>query len=431
MNIACFVSNQSIARGDACRVFPIVQQSSFHACDLTRGEEKTSAFGISSSMCYADSMWRPVGGMMPAVYDDYGRLLVQFDPLVRAHMLDMFDQLLRVGYITAQGSNPSHDVPFDMRAFMQESAPQLLGSLGTKEVEVEADGAKWREGAQDEEFIACWKYLCRVLWQQRVFVSRQGTPRPLAIAVMHEHVYQELIARMASGTTYASESLEPVAFLQRALSESREKIKAYEPVVLDRPFIESYRLADLMRSAVGRTDGQSGHLPNLASNTISGLSLALVENRLTEAEYLNELKPFLLDQYAYGSLNDLNLRISPMVPADQDHFNARGVRYAEFINKVSSSIVRSRQIHQFGPFMPYQAKARTIGEMAEIVSFMCEWDAAIVDVVSTPDGDEFLVAFSCTLDDENLRDAMTEKGFSLMAETLTLLDQSIGPPANH
>lgn len=423
-NIACFATNQTIASGDLCRVLPVIQAAGYRAVDISLGEEKTTAFGVASSTCYPDSFWGPAGGFITAKYDDYGRVELELDPLMRAHLMHMFGELLQSGYVTAQGENSHHDLPFDMRSFLAEKAPGVLAVLTTKkagDLEDKAGDIDWHNGDIDGELVETWDYIWEVVFKQRLFISHRGHARVFSFAVMHEEAYQALVAAAAAHVGWDNESLEPMAVLRRTLARARGLL-AEHPVDPKRSYMEGFRTADIFRDAIGRAGCQSGIIPGLAPNAITSWSLAFAEKRLPEDEFLELLLPLMQDNQVYGGLNGLNLRIIPMVTASQDYDNAVGAAYADFVSKVSSTVTRGRLTHMYGPFRRYAMRVASAADMDKLTEEVREWDAAIEGVEMVASDGGFAVNFSCTLELGDLREAMHDEGFILEAETLVSLD---------
>jgi hypothetical protein len=419
-NIACFATNQTIGPGDLCRVLPVIQASSYRAVELSRGEEKTSAFGVASSTCYPDSFWGPAGGFIQAKYDDYGRVTLELDPLMRAHVMRVFSDLLRSGYVTAQGENECHDLPFDLPVFLADKAPGVLDVLTSKksgDLEDVAHAIDWRDGDIDGELVATWDYIWEVVFKQRLFIAKQGHPRTFSFAVVHELAYQALVAAAAGAEDWDGLSMAPTAVLHRGLAKAREELVT-RPVAPERAYMEGFRLADTLRSIIGRADRQSGSLAGMASDCITSGSLALVEKRITEDQLLDMLLPLLQDQQAYGALNNLNVRISPMITAGQDYDNSDGAAYASFVSQVSRDIVRGRKEHMYGAFRRYALRAASQADIDKLTEEVQEWDAAIEGVDVTQVDGVFAVTFSCTLELGDLREALQDEGFTLMADTL-------------
>lgn len=425
-NITCFASNQTIAPGDLCRVLPVIQEATYRAMELSLDEEKTSAFGVASSTCYADSFWGPAGGFITAKYDDYGRVELVLDPLMRAHVLHLTGELLQHGYVTAQGENEYHDLPFDLRAFLTEKAPGVFTVLTTKkagDLEDKLGAIDWQNGDIDGELVATWDYIWEVVFKQRVFISHRGNPRAFTFAVIHEEAYQALVVAAAGHRGWDDESLEPTAVLQRTLTRARGLLseRAIDPKFAYR---EGFRMADTFRDAIGRAGGQSGTLAGIAANSITSWCLALVEKRITDDELIERMLPLMRDQQVYGGFNSLNLRISPMVTASQDYDNSVGTAYVDFVTKVSGAVTRGRLTHMYGPFQHYAMRVPSVADMDKLKEDVREWDAAIEGVEVTPVDGVFAVTFSCTLELGDLREALTDEGHTLMAETLVSVADS-------
>ena len=87
-NIRCFASNQIIAEGNACRIIPIVQSSSFKRAEVSYGDKTYLVSGASNSSCSASSLWGQASAMLEGKYTDCGTFELSCTPLNRARALD-------------------------------------------------------------------------------------------------------------------------------------------------------------------------------------------------------------------------------------------------------------------------------------------------------------------------------------------------------
>jgi hypothetical protein len=439
-NITCFASNQTIAPGDACRVLPILQQSTYSAVALTQGEHQAQAYGASHSTCYADAFWAPAGGFVQAVYDDYGRVKLQLDPLMRAHVLGMLENLYQRGWTSAAGENPSHDLPFDLKGFLAEKAPGVArlfsGGDAFSRAASQPDAA-WQGGALDDELNACWDYVWEVAREQRLFASSyQGVPRAHLFAVMHEQVYQTLVGRMAGARDWGGNTYEPRAHLAGRLAEGHSRIAERKKTLAEKDptllgdkadMMTGFWLSDVLRDTLSRASGQGGTVAGVASSLTMEWGLAFADGKMTEEALIESMVPLLQDQYALGALNDLNLRITPLVTAGQDYDNEIGRAYADFIAQASRRVTRARK-ERDGPLQPYALIADSQEQVDSLEQLIGEWDGYVDDVEVTQVEGKLHVNLSCTLALDDLREALDESDLPALAASLAV--RALAEPAD-
>lgn len=419
-NTACFASHQTIASDDACRIIPILQQSSYQPVAISRADESLKAWGITMSVCNADSFWRPLGGFIPAKYDDRGAVKLQYSPLVRATVCGFISEMLTYGWASAAGENSRHDPAFDLPVFMKERAPRLYAFL-TERTPVEG-----KNGELDDELTACWDYISDIANDHRVFrANNHYGPRPLQFAILHEHAYQALVALTTNGKDWNGDSMDPAAYLQRALDKGREDIKESSA---DMAGLEDHYAGSLMSSALreslSRAAGDSSGLSPSLSNLITQISRDLVKGTLTDEAFIEKVRPMLLDRYAIAGLNSLNLRFSPQVYADQDYSNAIGRAYSRFVSDVSHQVTRTRHEGTYGPFTRYVATAADADDVMMLPTALNNYDAVIEDVASSLVDGELRVTFGCTLEMARLRELLAKEGFEHLSATLSRPDES-------
>jgi len=417
-NMTCFASQQTVAPGDACRVLPLLQQSSYNEIDISNDDKKESILSGSHSTCYYDAFWSPFGGFITAEAEDYGRVELTLDYLARMHLVGFFSEILARSWVTAQGDNEYHDLAFDFAGFLQKEAAGLHAVLTVK-----GDKTPWRDGELDAELTAVWGHVWEVSQKARVFVSDyRGRPRALGFALIHEDAYAELLAQASEGEDWSGNSRAPEAVLRNGLEAGQQKAKERATKLSsDMPDMGGWFLSDSLREVFSRADGVGHSLGGPVSGLLSRMSQSLWSAELSEDEFVEMALPLLEERYVLGALNDMNLKLSPMVTAGQDYDNSTGKAYSDFISKVSAKVTRGRMLHYYGEFQSYVMQAPNQERVDAFVALIPECDAAIENVVATPAGDGFLtVQFDCTLELDDLREVVEEnlEGGDVLAQSL-------------
>lgn len=417
-NMTCFASQQTVAPGDACRVLPLLQQSSYSEIAISKADQKENVLSGTHSTCYYDAFWSPLGGFIPAEAEDYGRVELALDAHARMHLMGLFSELLTRSWVTAQGDNEYHDLAFDFAGFLQKDASGVHSALSDK-----GEKTSWREGALDAEIAAVWGYIWEVSQKNRVFISDyRGRPRALGFALIHEDAYAELLTQASEGTDWDDDPRAPEAVLRKGLEagiqKAKERAAKYSS---DMPNMGGWHLSDNLREVFSRADGVGHSLGGPVSGLLSQLCESLWSANLTKDEFIELSLPLLEERYVLGGLNGLNLKLSPMVTAGQDYDNSTGKAYSNFVAKVSAKVTRGRQLHYYGEFQSYVMQAPSQDSIDAFLALIPECDAAIENVVTTPAGDGIItVQFDCTLDLDDLREVIEEEleGGDAMAQSL-------------
>ena len=447
-NTTCFISNQVIATDDMCRLTPIVQNSTFRDVVLNLGAETVEQKGIAHSTCYADCFWKPLGGFIPAAYDDYGRFKLIFSPKTRGDLLSFFSQVYRNCPIVSEGENSSHDLAFDFSAFILANAPDIhkmvKPSSSRNALGDDVAPATVSDDVLDAQLTACWDYVFEVSGKHRLFIKDSNSMRPLQFAAMHEAAYESLVESTSRRKTWEGESLEQNSFLLRTLrharAEAAERVEHTELRIkkleqesgkpseqsLDKAIFFSWAFTDAVRAALDQLSGNCRIGGSRELALLSALSVQIAKRTISDEEFIRRVLPVVNDRYALGGMNDYDLRFSPLVYAGQDYLNEQGQAYVKFITEVSRKVTRGCKLRMYGEFLEYSFHATSEAQVQELIEKTPEYDAAAeivsivpaTDTIGAAEGQVF-VKFSCTLELEDLRDLIEElENSALMLSTV-------------
>lgn len=411
-NTTCFASNQTIAPRDKARVLPIFRQQTYEKVQMEHHKKRFFLHGVTTSTCYPDAFWACLGPFFSAEYDDYGRFELTLNARQWRQLHKVFKEVLRSCPVVAAGKNEHHEPSFNFAAFLQEKAPGVH-ALCTGLADMPEDLPQ----ALEEEFRACWAYLWEAAQQHRVFYMDGNEPTPLQFAVMHEDVYQLLFARATSGLTYRGESRAPQAHVRRALEMAKSFAKRFGDQRERQAFAYDHHLSSSMAQLVNMN---SRGFDDFLSSERWDLLEQLMAGTLSEDEFVEKIAAQLTDTYVMASLDELNLKLSPMVYAGQDYQNDIGQSYEQFIAQASARVTRSRMESMYGSFKGYKLQAPDMEAVSRIVEGISEWDGAITDVTTQPVQDRLVVTFQCTLDMCDFVDFLKEFGDEggMMSRTL-------------
>lgn len=338
-NTSCFVSRQTIAPGDSCMLLPIVQQSTFNPVELLYAGKADPQYGPCNSTCYPNRFWRPVGSYLEVEYSDYGRFVVRDTALNRFRLKQFLREMLRSSPAVAAGENKSHDVPFDLAAFMAENAAELHAHLTERESDT---AAGYDADVLFQQCLACWDYVYAVGQEQRLFwLSPQGNPRPLNFAVMHRVAFDELVASTSASVDLRNNSLDMRALFGRALAQVSAQLKeqdatAKSEFVVERNFTQKYFAFETFREEFRAVGSPTLRIP--AETVMRNAFHQYLDGKLTEDRLFEILEPWLQERYAYAALEQFNLHFEPIIYTPQDYDNEIGDAYTKFVAKINASV---------------------------------------------------------------------------------------------
>jgi hypothetical protein len=413
-NTSCFVSRQTIAGGDPCRIVAIMQSRSWDDIELTYDGVKTQGAGFCSSTCYPDRFWRPVSNFIEAKYDDYGRFELADSPQTRSALGHFITDTLRQAPVVTQGDNEYHDVPFDLQAFMAKDAPKLFEWLTVKESTLDFHG----DAAVFEELVKTWDYIWNVAQEERMFwADLRRRLVPMSFAVMHESAYQALIKIAEAPCSYRGKRDMRTHF-DNSLRAMRDYQAEVAAEVAQAPvdegtarFHQRYAFNRFMDELKRAGAGNCLPMPGEAKLLYS-LQDPFLAGELTEDQLFKALLPTLSARYVQGGLEELNLHFEPIVYATQDYSNEIGQAYAKLVSGISRQVTRAREVRYCGEYSKYHMIVAIPEVLFDALSKKArEWDSRLQlleqqSSISRP-GNQ-LVAFETTLSLELLQEFLQE-----------------------
>ncbi len=388
-NTACFVSRQTIATGDACKVIPIRQAHTYREVETSFGGKNAQLWGHCHSTCYPDRFWAPIGGFFDAVYDDYGRFTLTDNVNNRLLIWAFLTEALQQVPVVAVGENQSHEIPCDLRAFMASTTPQLLAELSPqRRVEAPALAQAPSDVAADseqlwEQSLKCWDYLWEVARESRLVWACGHVLRPAGFAVMHTVAYAELVVISGTARGYRGESYAMRDFFGRALesvktwSTARAAPFSKAPSAQRNFGLEAYFAANKFRDAMAVFGGNLNYRLMGEDSLLETAFGAYLEGKLSDDELFESMKPAIEVRYACSALEGLNLHFEPMVYASQDYHNDVGESYAQLVDVVQAKVTRGRDVHYYGAFNGYQVLVKDAAVFKALAERVPDYDASL------------------------------------------------------
>jgi hypothetical protein len=353
-NTTCFASQQTIAPGDECYIWPIIQQSGYDAVELVHHDTVHHVYGVTHSICYPTRFWNPYGCLIAGKYNDYGSFALTDTPLNRLRIFHLLASIYAQNLVVREGENKSHDVAFDFRVKAQELAPglyPLLDKFSRSLSPMMVALAKMppeilQKDHTFPELEAMWDYIWDVSSEHRLFgISTLQFVRPVQFAVMHCMVYEKLIALTEEGYSWKKVSLVRRTFLESAFALAREDRKEFmaKHAAMDKlELMVPLMYKDWLREHLSA----AGHMPGVFYYS-EAMELAWIEDAAEsgsafEHQRMERLVPALDIRYVLGGLERLNVHLSPMVYAGQDYSNELGRGYAAFVREISAEVSRLR-----------------------------------------------------------------------------------------
>ena len=300
-----------------------------------------SQYGVCHSTCYPDAFWKPAGAFLEAVYDDYGQFKLAHNRLNLGNVLQFFQHLHRNSAIVLAGENTSHDHAFNFAEFTAAKTPHLQQFLTHQK----DDGFELQVDLMWKEVEAAWEYMWGLAHEQRLFATEYAKQvRPLQFAVVHDAAFRHGIALHASAKTWGSqETLDQRSVFDRALTAANARAADSAEDSPDNAFMKNWSFQDEMRSSLDGIGTSRGlRYPN-STDFLSLLGKAYLAGTVTADHFFERIKPWLDQRYFFSTLEDLNLRLVPMVYSGQDYDNCIGKNYASFVTVVSKEVSAERR----------------------------------------------------------------------------------------
>lgn len=327
-NTTCFASQQTIVPQAECFIFPIMQQATYSEIEITDQKDNTfEKWGVAHTTCYPDCFWDYAGPIIKGTYYDYGQFKLSEDEQNIQALITLFNDLEHRCYQTKQGENKYHDIAFNFR--------ELYQSKNTYNFEQLED---------------IWNKLQVAIDKNRVFLSDyNGQPRQFQIAVMHKSTADYLSTMIEQKSNYKKQSYVKKEYFKYYITESLKNIMvAVENSTrkLNNEFIYSL----LMMKVSSLEDfnvGSNTHLSNVYDNyaqinqIFESFKDQIINKQLSD-EFIEALMNALQLQidhlYVHAGLDTLNVKVTPMVYADQDYSNEIGKDYLKMIKAVNKQI---------------------------------------------------------------------------------------------
>ena len=399
-NTSCFVSNQTIAPRDKCRLVAVRQSHTYQPILVREEEGRSEHYGIANNTCHANAFWQPVTPFIAAVYDDFGCVQLVDNPTNKTKVLKFFEEVLSDCPDVESGDSPIHDPAFSFKSFLEAEAPEILAAISGKPESLTNVTAKMLQ--------LCWDHVFRVAQVHRLFMSHAGAVRPLTFAVIHEHTFEALANLLATSTTRCNESLEPRAYILRVL-ETAFKEAGERPDQASNPRLKGFYLGDRLVNLFNHVGGD-GYTNDIDSDMLREAGDALAGGDMSQEQFVIAYMPLLLERYAFAGIERLNAKFTPMIYAGQDNDNSIGQEFASFIAGVSKAVTRSRKEEQYGSFRSYEALFENLDQLHQLPKFLREFDAAVDNIVVSPasGSPDIPAAFECTLSLARLRKALKD-----------------------
>lgn len=403
-NVSCFASNQTISRNMACRVIPLLQNSSFNAAVVRFGDASSEHYGVSrGGAISAHDYWNPFSDFLSAVYDDYGQVKLDMTPRTREMLGALLLELYRRTGQVDKGEYSSEPA-VNLQETMERIAPRFMALNRDKKWFEEGEAPE--DGSLDAEMRAVFAFVWETARNQRIFVKNSSQAvRPLQFAVMHEVTYHELVSLASTGKDFDGVPMHAVAYVRKCVAEARENARGDKD--------PKNMLYHALQSIPRRYDdeGLGGFRPG---KTFKQALWAVIKDEISDEEFVKRVAPLLEGRYAYRGLNLLNLRFVPVSLCGQDSSNYFGQAYANFVSKVSLQVTRANIEEGFGPLMLYSVSLpMTLGASGQdagqaLAKRMKEYDgrALIKAVVSMEDC--LQVTLECTLDTDTFQEVLRD-----------------------
>lgn len=328
-NTSCMVSQQVIIPGMEAFILPIQQQATYSPVELVKGGIETSQYGFAHTSCYPTAFWGYSGPIIRGKYEDYGLFkLIETDDNSN-NLVSFFDHLIADSYNTKQGENEYHDHAFDIHSIYNPKQNYSFAELET-----------------------IWDSLWEVSQENRLFVcDYNNQPRNLQFAVIHHAAADYLINTVNSFKNYEGKSYEQKSYFDSYIRNKLEKavhIFSNKEKHIDSFYFFTSQLTELYDYRIGEQEGSYISNYYINENNVIDLIEDFVSKNPGNNNFSTELidklfehfKTQIQHRYLHVGLNNLNIKLSPMIYASQDYDNTAGKAYAKMIRTVSAQVVK-------------------------------------------------------------------------------------------
>lgn len=333
--ITCGASGQVIADDDQCVALPILQQRTFTPAEMTVKGKAERLYGVSNSTCGPDAFWAPHGGLITGTYADYGHIDPADTPLNRRAILGLVLQLRQDAIVISLGQNECHDVPFDLQTFMASDAPVLAAQL---------QGIRWLDEfdvskLDFEELTRLWQYICDVASENRLFsLGYEQVARPLQFAAFHQEAVDHLIGYASGLPAWPEGTYALGGYVQRLLADAEKHMASFQGPKLSRDWLIYTQIREGLTLRQSATAVHSLLFPFMGEH--QSLLEAYLAKQLSFEEFIAVLQPTLEGVYLMKALDELGIRLSPLVYAGQDYDNSQGQAFAKFVTAVADKVTQ-------------------------------------------------------------------------------------------
>ena len=336
LTTSCGITHQEIAAKMQCRVVPVLQEITFEPVRMLWEGQTLEMYGPRASPACASAFWRPVGMMQPAVYAGDGQFTLTLAPAQRQGLIVFLREVAERCPVILPEARQQQDGVFNFPDFVRASARAAWPYVGnTAPYTLPVEGTQ--ELAElDKALQVCWGYVLGTAARSRLFMNRGGrdTMRSLQFAVLHEETYRELVQRQALVRRQDGESNALQRTLQRALNCARGGPQEKGGGSL------ADRYTSKLETVLSRFGASISYFNGAEYELLMDAGEQLEEGTLVDAEFFEQMRPFLEDRYALHYLESINCKLTPMTFGGQGTLHGTGIAYADFVSAVRKKMAR-------------------------------------------------------------------------------------------
>jgi hypothetical protein len=342
----CFATRQTIAPGDKCYAIAITQQSTYGTVSLSRNGKETSAEGISHAAIRPDAYWTTVGNFIEGRYDINGDIDVTESDENFRRLLAFCQLMLKNAFVTAQGENTTHDLPFDFPAYVKENCPAVQTYLDKRDADAPRDAghslSKEDKATMFQEMVGAWTHTDDVAFKHRVFYADyKGRPRPLQFTLLHGKTYDAVLGEVSPEHTAEAYADKALAYLdeQKASGTYPQDMLAEPRVQGMVAWVGPYAVKEHLRQ-LGEFDGIRYNEELLG---FEDFGLQYLRGKLPRAKLHKLMVPVLRDRLVVHLLESYEIKIQPKSIRYEDDKNHIGKGYADLVASVSEVVAKRRK----------------------------------------------------------------------------------------
>lgn len=347
--LSCFASHQIISPFEKVRIIPVIPSKSFDPSLVSTNGQQIAAYGVTSQEYSVFAYWSPISGALSALYDDGGMFKLNRDIPAKKDVYLFFEYLFR--NVVDSVSSSRGDKAFDFKASIKSKSESLFNIL-EQATQVGYSGENPLFLVRDISYFEleeCFNCVQEAIWDNLLFVKNRFNDQvyPVRFSVVCEVAYFQLISMIETDEDTA-DKWNRKGLILNAL-DTADRICLNNNATISADEFESNHLGPYVLTVVNllfKVNGEdigSRHL-----NDCRTFILGVKQGTMLKEDLVDAISSMLQDTLFYNALMFLHVPVSPIIIANQDYDNSRGIKYANLVAKISQEVSRNNKYQNYG-----------------------------------------------------------------------------------